>query len=149
MKFAMLFLRSTPSDLLRRISNARFARELVLIFLGAAAILCAGSKLLFARNAPTSTSQQQVLATFGKLPLRFEANRGQTDPRVKFLSRGSGYSLFLTSTEAVLKLQKSGVRSHRSTTLTALSLFEGGVRIQEEPADFCAWKKQIPRVRSE
>lgn len=34
----------------------------------------------------------------------FEANQGQTDPRVKFLSRGHGYGLFLTTDEAVLNL---------------------------------------------
>jgi hypothetical protein len=38
--------------------------------------------------------------------LSFEANRGQTDRRVKFLSRGSGYTLFLTPTEAVLCLRQ-------------------------------------------
>jgi len=32
--------------------------------------------------------------------------QGQSDARVKFLSRGSGYTLFLTSSEAVLLLQK-------------------------------------------
>ena len=42
---------------------------------------------------------------YGHLPLSFEENRGQTDPRVKFLARGGGYSLFLTPTEAVLKLR--------------------------------------------
>jgi len=41
-------------------------------------------------------------AVYGKLPLVFEANRGQTDSRVKFLSRGNGYTLFLTATETVL-----------------------------------------------
>jgi hypothetical protein len=41
---------------------------------------------------------------YGKLPLAFEANHGQADPSVKFLSRGSGYSLFLTDSEAVLAL---------------------------------------------
>ena len=41
---------------------------------------------------------------YGKLPLTFEANRGQTDAQVKFLSRGPGYNLFLTSTEAVFEL---------------------------------------------
>jgi len=39
------------------------------------------------------------------LPLSFEANHGQTDSRVKFLSRTSGYSLFLTGDEAVLVLR--------------------------------------------
>ncbi len=42
---------------------------------------------------------------YGHLPLSFEENRGQTDSQVKFLARGGGYSLFLTPTEAVLKLR--------------------------------------------
>ena len=37
-----------------------------------------------------------------KLPLAFEENRGQTNGEVKFLSRGPGYTVFLTSTDAVL-----------------------------------------------
>jgi hypothetical protein len=36
--------------------------------------------------------------------MSFEANQGQTDARVKFLSRGSGYTLFLTQEGAVLSL---------------------------------------------
>src|SRR5713101_5215748 len=51
-------------------------------------------------------SRAKIAASYGKFPLRFEANQGQADLRVKFLSRGSGYTLFLTSTEAVLALQK-------------------------------------------
>ena len=38
------------------------------------------------------------------LSLRFEANLGQTDKPVKFLSRGSGFGLFLTNQGAVLRL---------------------------------------------
>src|SRR5438128_11851998 len=49
-----------------------------------------------------------LLETYGKLPLSFEANDGQADPQVKFLSRGRGYTLFLTSTEAVLVLRDGG-----------------------------------------
>jgi len=41
-------------------------------------------------------------AAVAQLPLFFEANQGQTDPRVRFLSRSSGYTLFLTPTETVL-----------------------------------------------
>lgn len=44
---------------------------------------------------------------FGSLPLSFEANQGQTDPTVKFLSRGDGYTLFLTSDSAVFSLRSS------------------------------------------
>ncbi|HKB15149.1 MAG TPA: SBBP repeat-containing protein, partial [Planctomycetota bacterium] len=43
--------------------------------------------------------------------LVFEANRGQTDGSVQFLSRGRGYTLFLTSTEAVLALVPPGSTS--------------------------------------
>jgi hypothetical protein len=46
------------------------------------------------------------VAGYGQLPLSFEINQGQTDPQVNFLARGSGYTLFLTPTEAVLSLQK-------------------------------------------
>jgi len=38
--------------------------------------------------------------------LSFEVNQGQTDARVKFLSRGPGYTVFLTPTEAVLSLRQ-------------------------------------------
>src|ERR1700749_366631 len=41
---------------------------------------------------------------YGRLPLQFETNEGQTDPRVNFISRGNGYTLFLTPAEAVLRL---------------------------------------------
>src|SRR5687768_1035667 len=51
-------------------------------------------------------SQARISTAYGKLPMSFEANRGQTDAQVKFLTRGDGYSLFLTSSEAVLSLSK-------------------------------------------
>ncbi len=50
----------------------------------------------------TATLKKQ----FGQIPLAFEVNEGQTDPAVKYLSRGPGYSLFLTPQEAVLSLTK-------------------------------------------
>lgn len=45
---------------------------------------------------------------FGKLPLAFEPNHGQTDSQVAFLARGAGFQLFVTPTEAVYKLQRDG-----------------------------------------
>jgi hypothetical protein len=50
-------------------------------------------------------SKAETLETFGQLPLAFEANQGQTDKNVRFISRGSGYGVFLTPTELVLKLR--------------------------------------------
>ena len=52
-------------------------------------------------------SKSAVVRTYGKLPLSFEANTGQADNSVKFLSRGRGYGLFLTGNEAVLALLSS------------------------------------------
>jgi hypothetical protein len=51
-------------------------------------------------------AQAAISANYGKLPLSFEANQGQSDPQVKFLARGQGYSLFLTDSAAVLTLTK-------------------------------------------
>jgi hypothetical protein len=59
--------------------------------------------------APTKI-QPKLVAGYGKLPLSFEANQGQTDARVRFLARG-GYTIFLTDNEAVLTLKKSSVAS--------------------------------------
>jgi Beta-propeller repeat len=52
-------------------------------------------------------SGARLADSYGKLPLTFELNNGQTDPQVKFLSRGHGYVLFLTSDGAVLGLQNN------------------------------------------
>src|SRR5438445_703660 len=54
----------------------------------------------------TAAPEARVSETYGKLPLHFQANRGQTHEDVRFLARGPGYSLFLTPTEAVLTLMK-------------------------------------------
>jgi hypothetical protein len=54
-----------------------------------------------------------VQATFGKLPLSFETNRGQSDSRVRFLARGAGYTFFLTQTEAVIDLRQPARRPDR------------------------------------
>jgi len=56
------------------------------------------------RSAPQQTGPH-IVANYGNLSLSFEANQGQADPQVIFLSRGQGYNLFLTPTEAVLQLR--------------------------------------------
>jgi hypothetical protein len=55
---------------------------------------------------PDAATQARANAAYGQLPLSFEANQGQVDPQVNFLSRGSGYMLFLTPSEAVLELNQ-------------------------------------------
>ena len=55
-----------------------------------------------------ASAPAKVKADYGKLPLSFEPNQGQTDSQVKFLARGSGYALFLTANEAVLRYEMNG-----------------------------------------
>ncbi|HSF19804.1 MAG TPA: SBBP repeat-containing protein [Vicinamibacteria bacterium] len=71
-----------------------------------------------AANAPN------VRTEYGKLPLSFERNEGQVDESVKFVSRGSGYTLFLTATDFVLSLAKP---PSDGTTIKADSAAEGRV----------------------
>ena len=58
-------------------------------------------------RAALTNSSTKAKEAYGVLPWSFEANRGQTSREVKFLARGQGYGLFLTSTGAVLSLKKS------------------------------------------
>jgi len=59
----------------------------------------------------TAAQRGRVLATLDALPLAFEANQGQTDPQVKYLARGNGYTVFLTPNDTVFSLHSS---SHSS-----------------------------------
>ncbi len=53
----------------------------------------------------------QAVRNYGHLPLTFEANQGQAAGQVKFLSRGHGYTTFLTAGAMVLNLRASHVES--------------------------------------
>jgi len=61
------------------------------------------------------TTRHKIVASYGNLPLSFEADQGQADGQVKFLSRGSGYTLFLTSSEAILALRKQSAVSDQGS----------------------------------
>ena len=62
-----------------------------------AAVLLAGTAWAQSPNASSTT--------YLKLPLVFEANRGQAAQGVRYLARGAGYRFYLTSHEAILTLQ--------------------------------------------
>jgi uncharacterized repeat protein (TIGR01451 family) len=72
------------------------------------AVQAQGPAPVVASTSLASTSDPAVAArlstSYGKLPISFEVNQGQTDGSVQFLARGSGYMLFLTPGEAVLSL---------------------------------------------
>src|SRR5437773_8845814 len=65
-----------------------------------------------------AAADARMSEAYGKLPLQFEANRGQTHKDVRFLSRGAGYSLYLTGGEAVLVLSKPSADAKRDTRST-------------------------------
>src|SRR6266850_1890196 len=96
------------------------------------------TQIVSSANAPSPAAKQKVAEEYGKLPLSFEANYGQTNPKVKFLSRGPGYKLFLLPHEAVLMLQ----REHRARTAKKL----GAVRAFPEAPEREASPVEIIRM---
>ena len=56
--------------------------------------------------AAASTTGERRAGQYGKLPMSFVANQGQTDGSVNFTARGAGYSLFLKPTEAVFAMSR-------------------------------------------
>src|SRR5260221_12949293 len=101
-------------------SNLKLNKGLTWIASGALLALAAVVVTLAAGTGParrpgslsSMTAQQRTLAAYGTQALGFEPNMGQTDPQVKYLARGNGYTLFLTSKEAVLSLA-APAKAHR------------------------------------
>jgi len=111
----------------------KFARIKLIYILGISAVLSSNialtqsassfSKQQSSRSTPQSPRKADSVAPtsyplnplpgYGNLPLAFELNQGQTSSDVKFLARRGGYALFLTATDAVLKL-KTGKRQEPS-----------------------------------
>src|SRR5580692_10216396 len=70
-------------------------------------------------TAPSATSLTAAQITnftnaYGKLPLAFEANQGQSAPEVRYVAHGQSYQLFLTNQEAVLALRQPAAASAKS-----------------------------------
>jgi uncharacterized protein (TIGR03437 family) len=98
----------------------------------------------------------QINESFARLPLSFEANRGQADASAQFIARGQGYTLFLNSSEAVLATRnpQSTVRMkllNASSNLTAEAIDpltgKSNYFIGNDPHE---WRTDIPnysRVR--
>jgi hypothetical protein len=102
--------------LARKVRMTMIARQSWVAIVGAAALsVSSGAGAEPARPAPATTSSRaeadetrklRVSQSYGRIPLHFEPNQGQSDPPVRFLARGPGYGLFLTPKEAVLTLRK-------------------------------------------
>src|SRR6185369_7532112 len=68
------------------------------------------TKFRSAPAKPQTTAEARAAEVYGKLPLSFECNSGQSDSQVKYLARASGYNLFLSPAETLFGF-KSGTRS--------------------------------------
>ena len=82
-------------------------------------------------SQPDLAMQAKVAESYGKLPLSFESNHGQTDEGVKFLSRTGGYTLFLTGDEAVLAF--SGKRAKKPAPKGASRFGDTTVSLKRYP----------------
>ena len=72
-----------------------------------------GHSLVGADTRGAVADSSGVAAQYAALPIRFEPNVGQSDRHVQFLTRASGYTLFLTATESVMVFGGPAIRSTR------------------------------------
>jgi len=90
--------------------------------------------------------------TYGKLPLNFEANQGQVDAQVSFLARMPGYTLFVTSDEAVFagrdgsveRMKLIGAKRKMRMELLDKQLGISNYFIGNDPSK---WRTNIPNYR--
>jgi hypothetical protein len=67
----------------------------------------------FRAGAQPAPHVPEAVRAYGRLPMTFEKNVGQSDGQVRFLARGAGYALFVTDTETVAVLRKADPAQHR------------------------------------
>jgi hypothetical protein len=107
---------------MRRKTLALSSAITLLVALGITVQTFAQHPQLSSASKTAPKAQTNILDQYGKLPLSFEANHGQTDSKVKFLSRGHGYSLFLTGSEAVIVLKKTAPKTEEMKVLSGREL---------------------------
>lgn len=113
-----------------------------------------------ADKAVSLIDQKTIVDSYGKLPINFEPNVGQTEESVSFIARGRGYSLFLKNDEALLSLKKGTetaavrmriVSADPSARLTGIGETNGKTNYLVGN-DTAAWRTNVPnysKVRAE
>jgi uncharacterized repeat protein (TIGR01451 family) len=135
---------------------------LILLALGLAAIFAPHSTGVSVEWPKTPQTQDPKKSApgdaFGRLPLSFELNQGQTDSSVKFLARGQRYGIFLTDNGAAFSFSDSPTPLHlrlqnaaTSPRITGVDQLPGNVNylVGNKSAE---WRTNIPtyeRVRYE
>ena len=108
-------------------------------------------------SEPTAVSQmseQEALDAYGKLPLSFIPNKGQTDEAVRYYAQGAGYGFFFTKESATLSFAEGKGRGGHAlaldflgadphATLTARKRLAGKVNylVGDDPAE---WQQGLP-----
>jgi RHS repeat-associated protein len=69
-------------------------------------------------SSATTSADPALAPIFANMPLPFEANAGQTDPSVNFISHGPGFGLFLQPAGATFAFARPG-QTPGAATLTA------------------------------
>ena len=86
-------------------------------------LVCAAvqvATLCFLANTVSAQTDARAVRQVTEQPVRFEANRGQADARVRYVSRARDYTVALTDDEALLLLRKPS--SSRQSRLQASDL---------------------------
>ena len=141
---------------------SRFA----LVVVGCCAAFSPGRGIAAVAAPAASRSSSSAAASYGKLPLSFEPNRGQTSKRVQWLARGSAYTLFLAGHDAVLELtavtpaKRAGERPTITGAALRMSLLgasQAKPDSAEEPLpgkvnyfsgkDTSKWQRDVPTFR--
>jgi hypothetical protein len=103
------------------VNGRRLGRPVVIGFLATAT--AAGGLAAFRANRsaapPVPGGKEGVVGSVAGLSVSFEANRGQTDPSVRFLSRAGGYTAFLTDSGAVFSIPEPGGAADQAEAVSA------------------------------
>ena len=92
----------------------------------------------FLLGSPVSADTARVLENYGRIPLAFTVNEGQTDSRVKFTTSGSGCDMFFTPTGTTFLLSRETEASvsrraaRRSVVFKPASGADAGPEIERE-----------------
>jgi hypothetical protein len=93
-----------------RLSRIRRNSRQTLIAIAFLTVLAVTATPSRAADPPMPPPNQTAIARqYSALPLSFEFNQGQTDPTVKYLSRGAGFSALFKQTETDLLLSRQEI----------------------------------------
>ncbi len=108
----------------KSIPSNRIALCALVVAIGATAFTLSGrtrAAVASAASRPSLgvASEKLPAASIAKLPLAFEPNRGQADPRAQFIAHTPGASMFLTSTGAAVRAIRPdpSTRSHNAGSI--------------------------------